>query len=87
MWDNWNRSTTAQIRVQEVSDVLDPNYIPPNQEARDLFIKQHKFMYAVFKKPLFTNKGKALGIIKPPLMLKQSIESFLHMQCNQPRHP
>ena len=60
MWDNWNRSTTAQARAQDISNVLDPNYVPPNQEARDLFIEQQKFMYAVFEKTLLTDKGKAL---------------------------
>ena len=39
MWDNWNRSTVAQARTQDISDVLDFNYIPPNQEARELFIQ------------------------------------------------
>ena len=24
MWDNWNRSTTAQARAQDIADILDP---------------------------------------------------------------
>ena len=60
MWDNWNRSTAAQARAQDISDVLDPSYIPPNQEARNLFIELKEFMYAVFEKTLLTGKRKAL---------------------------
>ena len=60
MWDNWNRSTVAQARAQNISNAIDLNYIPPNQKARDMFIEQQKFMYAVFEKTLFTSKGKAL---------------------------
>ena len=60
MWDNWNQSMTAQARAQDISIVLDPNYAPPNQEARDLFIEHQKFMYVVFEKTLLTDKGKAL---------------------------
>ncbi len=50
MWDNWNRSTIAQARAQDIAHVLDPTYIPPTHEARELFIEQQKFMYAVFEK-------------------------------------
>jgi len=50
----------AQARAQDISNVLDPSYIPLNQEARDLFFEKQKFMYAVFEKTLLTNKGKAL---------------------------
>ena len=28
MWDNWNRSTVAQARAQDIAHVLDPSYIP-----------------------------------------------------------
>ena len=60
MWDNWNRSTVAQVRAQDILDVLDPSYILPNQEARDLFIEQQKFMYVDYEKILLTIKGEAL---------------------------
>ena len=60
MWDNWNRSTVSQARAQDIAHVLDPSYIPQNQAARDLFVEQQKFMYAVFEKTLLTDKGKAL---------------------------
>ena len=59
-WDNWNRSTTAQARAQDIADVLDPSYIPSTQEDIALFLEKQKFMYAVFEKTLQTDKGKAL---------------------------
>ena len=60
MWDNWNQSTTAQAKAQDISNALDPNYVSPNQKTKDLFIEQQKFMYAIFEKTLLTDKGKTL---------------------------
>ncbi|HEY9709440.1 MAG TPA: hypothetical protein V6D48_14650 [Oculatellaceae cyanobacterium] len=59
-WDNWNRSTIAQARAQDVEEVLNPSYIPTTKEETDLFGEKQKFMYAVFEKTLLTDKGKAL---------------------------
>ena len=59
-WDNWNRSTTAQARAQDIADVLDPTYAPPSPDDIALFVEKQKFMYAVFEKTLQTDKGKAL---------------------------
>ena len=44
MWDNWNRSTIAQARAQDIAHVLDPTYTPTTHEVRDLFTEQQKFM-------------------------------------------
>ena len=41
-WDNWNRSTIAQARAQDVADILDPTYIPSTTEEKDLFTKKAK---------------------------------------------
>jgi hypothetical protein len=59
-WDAWQRSTEAQARAQDLSDVLDKFYIPTTPEASELFTEKQKFMYAVFEKILLTDKGKAL---------------------------
>ena len=59
-WDNWNRSTTAQARAQDIADILDPTYSPSNPDEIALFMEKQKFMYAVFEKTLLTDKGKAL---------------------------
>ena len=59
-YDNWNRSTVAQARAQNVDDVLDSTYVPTTKEEIELFEEKKKFMYAVFKKTLLTDKGKAL---------------------------
>jgi hypothetical protein len=59
-WDNWNRSTLAQARAQDVDDVLNPSYIPIVADEIALFEEKQKYMYAVFEKTLLTDKGKAL---------------------------
>ena len=59
-WDNWNRSTIAQARTQDIEDVLKPSFIPVTIEDIQLFEEKQKFMYAVFEKTLLTDKGKAL---------------------------
>ena len=59
-WDSWQRSTIAQARAQDLSDVLDPAFIPPTGAESELFAEKQKFVYAVFEKVLMTDKGKAL---------------------------
>jgi len=58
-WDSWHRSTVAQAHAQDVYDVLDPAYKPSPTE-KDLFKAKQRYMYAVFKRVLQTDKGKAL---------------------------
>ncbi len=58
-WDLWHCSTLAQARAQDVYNVLDPTYMPLPPE-KDLFEAKQRYMYAVFKRVLQTNKGKAL---------------------------
>jgi len=59
-WDNWNCSTVAQARAQDIIEVLDPLYTPKMVDDMHLFLEKQKFMYAVFEKTLLTDKGKAL---------------------------
>src|SRR5687768_10090171 len=59
-WDNWNRSTIAQARAQDVEQILDPLYAPTTADETNLFEEKQKYMYAVFEKTLLTDKGKAL---------------------------
>jgi len=58
-WDSWHHSTVAQARAQDVYDVLDPLFKPLPAE-KDLFEAKQKYMYAVFKRVLQMDKGKAL---------------------------
>ena len=50
----------AQARAQDLSDVLDINFVPTTPEATELFVEKQKYVYAVFEKVLLTDKGKAL---------------------------
>ena len=59
-WDAWERSTVAQARAQDLSDVLDPDFVPSTPEGHELFVEKQKFVYAVFEKNLLTDKGKSL---------------------------
>ena len=58
-WDNWQRSTLAQARAQDVDDVLDSTYTPSAPDDVILFKEKQKFMYAVFERTLQTDQGKA----------------------------
>jgi hypothetical protein len=59
-WDNWQRAVIAQARAQDLSDVLDPTFVPLGIEGGKLFSEKQKFMYAVFERTLVSDKGKAL---------------------------
>ena len=50
----------AQARAQDVSEVLDLTFKPSTTADSMLFDEKQKYMYAVFKKTLLTDKGKAL---------------------------
>jgi len=54
-----HQSTIAQAHAQDVYDVLNPAY-KPSPTDKDLFEAKQKYMYAVFKRVLQTDKGKAL---------------------------
>ena len=58
-WDTWQRSTLAQVRAQDVAEVLDATYVPTTPEEIALFTKKQEFMYAVFEHTLQTDQGKA----------------------------
>ena len=58
-WDTWNRSTLAQARAQDVSDILDPTYLAGTRPEKELFHEKQKYMFAVLEKTLLTDQGKA----------------------------
>jgi hypothetical protein len=59
-WDGWNRSHNAQARVQGVEDVvMNSSYKPTTSEDKALFEVKQTYMFAVFKKTLLTDQGKA----------------------------
>jgi len=58
-WDSWHRSTMAQARAQDVSEVLNHSYVPITG-GEELFEAKQKYLYAVFERVLQTDKGKAL---------------------------
>lgn len=58
-WDAWQRATIAQACAQDVSEILDSNYVPAPADA-NLFDEKQKYMFAVFERNLLTDQGKAL---------------------------
>ena len=58
--DLWHRSFATQARAQDVSEVLNPSYVPPTTEDRDLFTEKQKFLYAVLESKVLTDRGKAI---------------------------
>jgi hypothetical protein len=58
-WDSWKRTVVTQARMQDVSEVLDPTYVPTTPVMKLLFVEKQKFMYAVFDTVLLNDQGKA----------------------------
>jgi hypothetical protein len=46
--------------AQDLSDVLNPKYIPQTTTAYDLFCEKQKFLYAVLEANIETVKGKSI---------------------------
>ena len=59
-WVSWQWLTLAQAHAQDVADILDPAYAPSTPKDMLLFQEKQKYLYAVFKQKLQTDKGKAL---------------------------
>jgi hypothetical protein len=76
-WDSWQRSTIAQARAQDLSDILDPTFAATTPEAVELFVEKQKFFYAVFEKTLLTDQGKALVRQYGPTFDAQKVYSEL----------
>ena len=83
-WDNWNCSTIAQARAQDVEQVLDPSYVPSSADEISLFEEKQKYMYAVFEKTLLTDKGKALVRAFQKTYNAQDIYKELHQYALLP---
>jgi hypothetical protein len=58
-WDTWQQSTLAQVRAQDVAEVLDEMYVPTSPKDIALFTKKQEFIYAVFEHTLQMDQGKA----------------------------
>lgn len=57
-WDKFNRILIATAQAQDMSDVLNPDYLPTTSEETDLFDRKQSFVYCVFVKTLLTDNGK-----------------------------
>jgi hypothetical protein len=59
-WDSWQRGTIAQARAQDLSEILDSNFVPATPETTELFVEKQKFLFALFNKVLLTDQGRLL---------------------------
>ena len=58
--DSWHRSFVNQARAQDVSEVLDPSYVPSTASDQELFTEKQKYVYAVLESKVLTDRGKAI---------------------------
>jgi hypothetical protein len=58
--DQWHCTFTNMARAQDLSDVLNPKYVPQTTTAYDLFWEKQKFLYAVLEAKVETVKGKSI---------------------------
>ena len=47
-WDAWNRELHSKAHLHEISNVLDPLFVPATEAGAQLYELQKKFLYAVF---------------------------------------
>ena len=58
-WLSYKRKLTATAAIHDVSEVLNPEYIPP-PELEDIFQAKNKFVYSVFVNSLQTSKSRRI---------------------------
>ena len=56
-FDYWRRKTEATDHAHGCSNVLDPLYVPTNDNDKFLFREQNTFMYDVFLSKVETHMG------------------------------
>ena len=54
---SWHQNLLATAAAQDVEDVLNPTYMPSNDEEMELFIEKQKYMYLVAMTILKTDRG------------------------------
>jgi hypothetical protein len=81
-WDSWERSTVAQARAQDLSDVLDSTFVPATPKATELFVEKQKFVYAIFDK--MTKANRLSGSMQALLMPRTSFVTSLCIPTPQP---
>ena len=59
-WKRWHRSFNTQAIVQDVSNVLNENYVPISTDDIALFPEKQKFLYAVLESKFLIYRGKAI---------------------------
>ena len=60
-FDGFKRSLFIVAKIQECSEVLDPNYTPGSElEEKELFAAKQTFMFSVFNANLRTDMGKTI---------------------------
>jgi hypothetical protein len=50
----------SQARAQDVSEVLDPSYVPTTKQAKKLFNEKQKYVYSVLESKVINDKWMAI---------------------------
>jgi len=58
--DSWHKKFVTVISAQDLDNVIDKNYTPPDQSSAEIFELQKKFVYHVLYDKVLTSKGKAI---------------------------
>jgi hypothetical protein len=58
--DSWHRSFVNQARAQDVSELLDSNYVPTTASEHELFTKKKKYVSSILESKVLTDRGKAI---------------------------
>ena len=59
-YDSWHRTFKNQARAQGLENVLDPDYVPPDEESAALHEVQKKFVYTLLEAKVQTDEGKLI---------------------------
>jgi hypothetical protein len=58
--DQWHHTSITMAQAQDLSDVLNPQYVALTTVEHDLFWEKQKFMYAVLETKVETAIGKSI---------------------------
>ena len=56
-WDTWTRELTSKAHLHDLSNVLNPGYVPTTAEENELFELQKRFIYSAFLSKVTVTDG------------------------------
>lgn len=85
-WRKFHQDFLIEVEAQGTEEILDSNCEPSTPADVQLFTEKQKFMTAVLKRTLMTNKGKSIVTLHANKLDAQTVHQELELHCTKGAH-